>query len=456
MIRDESPVVSFPRLVYDHAIARFGESAMTLSRRQFAAAGLLAVPAITYRNALMAAQPPSERVRVGMIGVGNQGGPKNNMKYFGKNIVAICDVDTNYLAEAGAFQEKNGQPKPAAYGDFRKLLDAKDIDAVVVTVPDQWHCLMTVMACEAGKHVYCEKPLTLVVSEGPKMIAAARKHKKIVQTGSMQRSGREFETAVKMVRDGAVGKVHTVNVGLPKPNWSNYQIAKGAAERTPIADAPPPPELDWDLWLGPAPDRKYNKFRVHYLFRFFWDYSGGQMTNFGAHHLDIAQWGLGMDETGPVSIDGKAVYHPKGHYETPDTTDITYTYANGVKLHCLQGGLYPQGTEFIGDKGSLFVGRGVMKSSIPDLLKGIDWKEKAGQSPNTKHVQNFFDCIKSGKLPAADVAIGHRSATVCHLGNIACRVGEKIAWDPAKETIVGNAKAQAMLTKEYRKPWAMA
>lgn len=428
---------------------------MLTTRRSFlAAAGLTAIPALTYRNALMAKadEKPSEKIRVGMIGVGNQGGPKNNMKYFGKNIVAICDVDSNYLAEAAAFQEKNNQPKPDMHGDFRKLLDDKSIDAVVVTVPDQWHMLMTVMACEAGKHVYCEKPLTLVVSEGPKMIAAARKNKRIVQTGSMQRSGTEFVTAVKLVREGAVGKVHTVNVTLPKPNWTDRA-------KMPVPDDKPPKELNWDMWLGPAADRPYNKNRVHYLFRFYWDFSGGQQTNFGAHHLDIAQWGLGMDESGPTSIEGKAVYHPQGWYETPDTTDITYKYANGVVMNCKQnldfkGQTADQGTQFIGDKGTLFVGRGIIKAT-GDIMKGIDWKKKDDPSSNTKHVNNFFDCVKSGNLPSADVAIGHRSATVCHLGNIACRTGRKLTWDPVKEEIVGDAEAGKMLVKEYRKPWSI-
>jgi predicted dehydrogenase len=423
---------------------------MLSSRRSFLAVstGLLTLPALTYRNALLADEKPSERVRVGMIGVGNQGGPKNNMKYFGKNIVSLCDVDSKYLAEAAAFQEKTNKNTPALHADFRKLLDSKDVDAVVVTVPDQWHMLMTTMACEMGKHVYCEKPLTLVIAEGPKMIAAARKHKKIVQTGSMQRSGAEFNAAIDLLQKGVLGKISRVNVGLPKPNWIDRA-------KEPVPDEEAPKILDWDNWLGPAPKRAYNKFRVHYLFRFFWDYSGGQMTNFGAHHLDIAQWGLGMDESGPTKIEGKAVFHPKNWYETPDTTDITYTYANGVILHCLQGGKYGQGAEFVGEKGTLFVGRGVMKASSPEILKGVDWKEKPGQSPNTKHVQNFFDCIKSGKLPTADVSIGHRSATVCHLGNIACRHGKTIAWDPAKEEIVGDAEASKMLTKEYRKPWVM-
>ncbi len=260
---------------------------MFTSRRTFLAAstGLLALPAITYRNAILAAEAPSERVRVGMIGVGNQGGPKNNMKYFGKNIVAVCDVDSNYLSEAAAFQEKTNKITPTIHADFRKLLEQKDVDAVVVTVPDQWHMLMTTMACEMGKHVYCEKPLTLVIAEGPKMVAAARKNKKIVQTGSMQRSGSEFNAAIDLIRKGTLGKITQVNVGLPKPNWIDRA-------KEPVPDEKPPKELDWENWLGPAPQRAYNKFRTHYLFRFFWDYSGGQMTNFGAHHLDIAQWGL--------------------------------------------------------------------------------------------------------------------------------------------------------------------
>ena len=390
-----------------------------------------------------------------MIGVGNQGGPSNNLKYFHKNVVAVCDVDTNYLARAVAFQEKGGAESPKTYDDFRKVLDAKDIDAVVVTVPDHWHMLMTVMACEAGKHVYCEKPLTLTIAEGPKMIAAARKNKRIVQTGSMQRSGREFQVGVDLVHKGAVGKVHTVKVGLPKPNWTNYQIdaKKGQKERRPVPDSKPPAELNWDMWLGPAPERAYNPQRVHYLFRFFWDYSGGQQTNFGAHHLDIAQWGLGMDESGPVSIEGKGKYHPQGFYETPDTTEIKYTYANSVVMHC--GQAYEQGAEFIGDKGSLFIGRGKLTSKPGEIIKNVEWKKKGDPLPNLTHIDNFYECIKSGKLPVCDVAIGHRSATVCHLGNLAIRTGHTITWDPAKEAIIDDVDAAKMLTKEYRKPWVM-
>jgi myo-inositol 2-dehydrogenase / D-chiro-inositol 1-dehydrogenase len=413
-------------------------------RSALAAGALLGLPASVYRNALLAADPPSERVRTASIGVGNQGGEKNNLKYFAKNTVAVCDVDKNYLAAAGAFVEKAAGTKPAAYSDFRKLLDAKDIDAVVVTVPDHWHAIMTIHACRAGKDVYVEKPLSLTVREGRRMVDAARKHGRVVTTGSMQRSGKEFVTACELVRGGAVGTVHTIKVGLPKPNWVDRA-------KSPIPDAAPPAELDYDAWLGPAPDRAYNKYRVHYLFRFFWDYSGGQQTNFGAHHLDIAQWGMGMDASGPVAVEGTAKFHPQGWYETPDWTEIVYTYATGAKMVCGQG--QPGGTTFVGDKGTIYVTRGKLTGTPTAVLNGAATANFGNMNAN--HIDNFLGCVKSRKTPAADVEVGHRSATVCHLGNIAVRTGKKIVWDPAKEEIVGDAEAAKWLDKEYRKKWAI-
>ena len=410
---------------------------------------ILGLSASSYRS-VFSAEPPSERVRVGMIGVGNQGGPKNNMKYFLKNIVALCDLDKNYLAEASDFLKKQANLSAMMTDDYRRVLDAKDVDAVVVTVPDQWHAIMTIDACKAGKDVYCEKPLTLVIGEGRPMIDAARYHGRVVQTGTMQRSGQEFKLAVELVQKGIVGKVSAVNVTLPSPNW----IARAGK---PVPDSAPPAGFDFNRWLGPAPLRPYNKNRVHYLFRFYWDYSGGQQTNFGAHHLDIAQWGLGMDDSGPVSVEGSAVFNPDGWYETPDTTDIRYTYASGVVMTCrqkLNTKSKDQGTEFIGDKGSLFVYRGGIVAS-PELLKDVEVPKIVNSQANISHVNNFFDCVKSRQAPAADISIGHRSATVCHLGNIAVRTGKKINWDPNTETIVGDAEASKWLTKEYRKPYSL-
>lgn len=426
-----------------------------LTRRSFlhksAIGGLFTGMTAKSYLATFGAEAPSERVRVGMIGVGNQGGPRNNMKYFLHNIEALCDLDKNYLAESSAFLKKEANRSAVMTDDYRRLLDAKDLDAVVVTVPDQWHALMTIEACQAGKDVYCEKPLTLVINEGRPMIEAARKHGRIVQTGTMQRSGKEFKLATKLVQDGLLGKVREVNVTLPGPNWIDRA-------GMPVPDSAPPADFDFDRWLGPAPLRPYNKNRVHYLFRFFWDYSGGQQTNFGAHHLDIAQWGLGMDDSGPVSVEGSAVYNPDGWYETPDSTNIKYTYANGVVLNCRQIPGKPskeQGTEFVGEKGSLFVYRGGLIANPPELLKEVDVPPIVNSDANFAHVNDFLDCVKSRNTPAADISIGHRSATVCHLGNIAVRTGKKIQWDPKTEAVIGDAEASKWLTKEYRKPYSL-
>jgi len=235
-----------------------------------------------------------------------------------------------------------------------------------------------------------------------------------------------------------------VLVGLPGPNF------KGP----PVPDAQPPAELNFDLWLGPAPERKYNEKRVHYLFRFFWDYSGGQQTNFGAHHLDIAQWGLGMDESGPVKIAGQATFNKDSWFETPETATVTYTYASGVEMECTLGGKgHPQGTTFIGEKGKIFVTRGKIEATPAELLKFTGGDTKLYVSGN--HHTNWLECIKSRKLPICDVEIGHRSATVCHLGNIAIRRGKAIEWDPVKEAIVNDPEAAALVSKPYRKPWKL-
>ncbi|OWK36186.1 Gfo/Idh/MocA family protein [Fimbriiglobus ruber] len=426
---------------------RFSRSRRAFLRAGVAGGAFLSLPASIYRTALGADVPPSEKVRLGFIGLGGQGTGNMNafLKHSHATVAAVCDVDSSHLAKAAGVVEKATKKAPQAEKDFRKLLDTKDVDAVVVSTPDHWHALTTVAACAAGKDVYCEKPLTLVIGEGQAMVAAARKHGRIVQTGSQQRSDARFRQACELARNGALGKVHTVKVGLPGPNFK----APG------VPDSTPPAELDYEFWLGPAPARPYNEKRVHYLFRFFWDYSGGQQTNFGAHHLDIAQWGLGMDESGPVSIEATAQFNKEKWFETPEVAKITYTYANGVKILCSLGkGGYPGGTTFEGDKGSIFVDRSKITATPPEILKSTGGDVKLYVSNN--HHGNWLDCIKTRKLPICDVAIGHRSATVCHLGNIAVRTGRKIAWDPAKEQIVGDAEAAKMTTKEYRAPWKLA
>ncbi|HUR55103.1 MAG TPA: Gfo/Idh/MocA family oxidoreductase [Gemmataceae bacterium] len=421
-----------------------------ITRRGFlstsaAGAAVLGLPACIYRAAVLAQDKPSDRIRIGSIGVGRQG--TGNLKAFVKNVVAVCDVDTTHLASAAKLVEGAGT-KPQTFGDYRKLLESKDIDAVIVTTPDHWHALQTVHACQAQKDVYCEKPLSLTVAEGRAMVKAARDNKRVVQTGSQQRSAKEFRHACELVRNGAIGAVKTIKVGLPGPNW-----AKG-----PVPDSDPPAVLDYEFWLGPAPLRKYNANQVHYLFRFFWDYSGGQQTNFGAHHLDIAQWGLGMDDSGPTTIEGKATFNKDKWFETPETANINYTYANGVVMNCTLGRGNPGGTTFEGEKGVVYVSRGKIEVTLGGEKVADPYKLPTGPTKlyvSNGHHGDWLACIKSRKNPVCDVEIGHRSATVCHLGNIAVRTGKKIVWDPKAETITNDKDAAALLSKEYRSPWKL-
>jgi predicted dehydrogenase len=417
-----------------------------VSRRRFlqtaaAASAVFAVPAFVPRSAFGA----NERVVLGHIGVKNRG--MQNLTGFKHSAAAICDVDANVAAAAAKTLEEKGT-KAEVYGDYRKLLERKDIDAVVISTPDHWHALQMIDACRAGKDVYCEKPLTLCVAEGRKMVDVARQTGRIVQTGSQQRSDNRFRQACELVRNGRLGKIESVLVGIPGPNHAKMAVP----------DSDPPTGLDYDFWLGPAPERPYNENRVHYNFRFFWDYSGGQMTNFGAHHIDIAQWALDMDNGGPVAVEGEATYpDDKGLCEVTETCRVVFTYANGVKLIVGQGQKdIPGGVTFVGEKGKIFVDRQKIMTDKPELVKEELPADAERLYVSKNHYQNFLDCVASRELPVTDIEIGHRTATTCHLGNIAVRLGRKIQWDPASEQIVGDSEASAMLMRPYRGPWKLA
>jgi predicted dehydrogenase len=408
-----------------------------------AAGTLFAAPMIVPARAFGA----NERIVTGHIGVGNQGGGLlgNFLSRAAAQPAAVAEVDSDRAAKAAKKIEDKGNPCEV-FTDYRKLLDRRDIDAVVIATPDHWHALTTIDACDAGKHVYCEKPLSLTIAEGRAMVDAARRNERTVQTGSQQRSASEFRRACEYVRNGRLGEIKEVLVGIPTPNHPG--------ELGP--DTAPPSNLDYDLWLGPAPEKPYNEKRVHYNFRFWWDYSGGQMTNFGAHHLDIAQWALGRDDSGPVAIEGQGTFHPQGWHEVTETCRVTYTYDDGVKVVLGQKQSdIPSGCTFVGSEGRLYVNRGKISSDpaaiLIEQLSGRD--ERLYESKN--HYQNFLDCIASGEKPICDVEIGHRSATVCHLGNIAIRTGERLEWDPVKEQITNSSEAQAMTTKAYRSPWKL-
>ncbi len=417
------------------------------TRRQFlkttsVAAATIATPLILPKNVFGA----NERIVTGHIGVGRQGSGLLGRFMGIATAAAVCDVDTGHAAKAaGRVEKANG--KCEVFGDYRKLLERKDVDAVVIATPDHWHALPTIDACDAGKHVYVEKPLSLTVAEGRAMVNAARRNKTTVQTGSMQRSAENFRRGCEYVRNGRLGELKEVHVGIPGPNHPG--------KLGPNTD--PPKELDYETWIGPAPMKPYNSKRVHYNFRFWWDYSGGQMTNWGAHHIDIAHWGMGMDDSGPVAVEGTATFHPQNYHEVTETCRITYTYENGVKMILGQKQKdIPTGTTFIGTEGTLYVNRGKIKSDPIQILLEQLGKDDVRLYDSRNHYKDFLDCIKSGEKPICDVEIGHRTATACHLGNICVRLGgEKITWDPVAEEITNSPDAQAMIDKPYRDPWKL-
>lgn len=430
-----------------------------------ASAGLALPNLFLNRTRAASGQNPSELIRVGFIGVGNQG--SGNLKRLLQNATAVCDVDSTRTAEAKKLvEEKNGRAC-AIFGDYRRMLESKDIDAVVVSTPDHWHALPTIHACQAGKDVYCEKPLTLTISEGKAMRNAARHHRRIVQTGSQQRSDAKFLKACEYVRNGRLGKIRRVLVGLNGVNWMKDPV---------VPDSAPPADLDYNFWLGPAPQRPYNKHRVHYFFRFFWDYSGGQMTNWGAHHLDITQWALGRDQSGPSEIIATAGFDPEKRFEVPNRFEITYKYDDGVVVECrspdaevaalipdkkpevgkiLDGKAKFTGCIFEGEKGLLYVNRGAVRVWPSEIFNAPIAPSDTRLYASTNHFQNWLDCIKSRELPICDVGIGHRSATMCHLGNLAIRLGRKLRWDPTGEEFVDDAEASGWIGKPYRSPWSL-
>jgi predicted dehydrogenase len=394
----------------------------------------------------------NDRVRMGLIGSGGRGREDwgNFLKQPDIEPVAVCDVYDPFRDKGIAMTE--GRAK--GYKDFRQLLGQKDIDAVIIATPDHWHSLMTIAACEAGKDVYCEKPLTLFVSEGRKMVEAVRKHKRVAQTGSQQRSGSHYAQAVKLIQDGGIGEVHRIHAGFQRniyPGLKPTELASGLT----LA-------LDWEMWLGPAPKRAFDPFRCIYNFRWFWDYSGGQMTNWGAHHLDIARWIVGAEAPSAIAGFGGRYALTDGG-ETPDVQQVTYQFPKTVVTWTVseiaEG--KPFTLDIYGTKGMLTLLRSGFHV-VPEMIAPAGSKEKQpamealqskGGDLNEAHARNFLDCVKSRQRPNADIEEGHRSAVMCHLGNISSRLGRSIKWDAAKEQVIGDVEANQMLSRPYRAPW---
>jgi len=416
------------------------------SRRRFlkrAAAALLAAPAVKAGN-LLAGAAASDSLGIGLIGCGSLGVNYHLQAYLPMKdirMVAVCDVDRKRREAAARIVEERygGQHRPGAFNDYRELLEQKDVDAVIVVTPDHWHALPTIHACQAGKDVHCEKPLSLTVAEGRAMVEAARRHGRVVQTGSESRSKAGVRRACELVRSGRIGKLHTVRTGLgqnPFCPWS--------------PPGTPPPELDWDLWLGPTPWVPYHKQRCHYTFRWFRNYSGGKLTDWGAHMNDIAQWGMGTDDTGPVRIEATARYRPDNMYEFPPEFQVTYTYENGVQLICTSD---PPHVTFYGSRGMVKTGLDGVQSDPPEIAATPLGPDDVHLHESNDHDRDWLNCIRTRKRPVADVEIGHRSCTVCHLGNIAIWLGRPLKWDPEFEEFDGDEEANRHLSRLMRSPW---
>jgi len=403
---------------------------------------------------------PSNRLTLGSIGVANQGGALQGqvLGNGGVQLLAVCDVDepTRLKAKDRTEQRygdalRSGRYKGCdPYMDFRELLARKDIDAVLIAVPDHWHALIAVAAAKAGKDIYCEKPLALTIREGRAMVDSVRRYGRVLQTGSMQRSSQEFRTACEAVRNGRIGKIKTVHVNVSGPSGP-----------CTLPSEPIPPGMNWDMWMGPAPYRGFHKQIHPYNWRNFRDYSGGGMTDWGAHHFDIAQWALGMDDTGPVEITP-----PNGK----DVKNLTYRYANGTLMyHAAKIENHPPGREvreakdpnevygvlFTGETGSIEVNRGYIKGWPDEVVKAPLRPDEMRLYKSTDHMGDWIDCIKTRRRPITDVEIGHRSATVCHLGNIAYWLKRPLQWDPGKEDFVDDAEASRWLSRPYRGEWAL-
>ncbi len=394
--------------------------------------------------------PPSEKVNLALIGCGGQGrGDARNAGRYGQ-IVAVCDVDAKHLAAA-----QKDFPGAEGYTDFRKLLERKDVDAVICGTVDHWHTLVAMASMKAGKDIYCEKPLTLTIDEGKHLVEVQRQTKRILQTGTQQRSSAHFRLACDLVRNGRIGKIQKVEVWLP-----------AGLRQGPFKTSPVPEGFDYDFWLGQTPKVEYVKERTHFSFRYWWEYSGGTMTDWGAHHNDIVLWALEMDGSGPVSIEGKQLVDMiPGGFTAASEYEVTYTYANGVIHTCKSttasewhGGVkdpngQQHGIKFHGSDGWIWVTRGIIEASDRQLLTQKLPEDAKRVYLSNNHIGNFIDCIKSRKTPICPAEVGHRSASLCHLGVIAIRLGRKLNWDPAKEQFVGDDEAQSWVARQMRKPY---
>jgi len=423
----------------------------SLTRRRFLkAAGTSAGAAVAFPTVVPArvlgAEAPSNKIVMGAIGVGGMG--RGDLGAFlgdsRVHVVGVCDVDTKQQERAKGMVDGRYKNKDCkTYLDFRELIARGDLDAVMTAMPDHWHALPAIAAAKAGCDIHGQKPFARSIREGRAMCDAVRRYGRIWQTGSQQRSDGRFRFACELVINGRIGKVHRAEVGLPTGGGG------GSTAPKPVPDG-----LDWDFWLGPAPWRPYQGFGPHWNWRWIMDYSGGQLTDWCGHHVDIAHWGLGLDRTGPVEIEPiKVTYPTEGLYDVPTEYHFLCKYAGGVEISVASNRINPQGAKWIGEKGWVYVKRGRIDAEPKSLLR-----EKIGSSEirlynSGGHKRNFVDCILSRRETICPAEIGHRSISIALLGEIAMLTGRKIKWDPEREEILDDPGASALLGRPYREPW---
>jgi predicted dehydrogenase len=445
----------------------------SITRRQFGKAAAAAWVGTALGNSRILGA--NDRVRVGFIGVGNRGDQVLDafLAHKDAEIVGICDIYQPYVE----FAAKKAGGSPAQVRDYRQLLDRKDVDAVAICTPDHWHALQTIHACEAGKDVYVEKPLSLVVQEGRAMVDAARRHGRVVQVGINRRSLPFVKEAADLVREGAIGKVTVARSFHIQNEWP-----KGIGAPP---DSAPPPDVDWDAWLGPAPKRPYNKNRTFYRFRWFYDYSGGQLTNFGVHYMDMIHWALGQDAPLAVTAMG-GKFAVDDNREIPDTLEVLWTYPGQTLVTFSQYNATAAPAardrrveiEFRGTKGTLYLfsdgyeivpdeitpnefpartpvdrqyERGYRTGAKP-MIEAV--KHTGGGSADTvPHARNFIDCVRSRAACSCDIETGHRSTSATLIGNVAHKTKSYLEWDRGAERFTNKPEANSLLAYEYRAPY---
>lgn len=428
-----------------------------VSRRQFfktsakLAAGAAAFPYIIPGSALGldGAVAPSNRTTIGCIGLGGMGNA--NLDGFLEQqdraqVLAVCDVDSSHRAAAqNKVNAKYGNQDCAGYNDFRELIARDDIDAVSIAVPDHWHAIPAITAARAGKDIYAEKPLAYTIAEGRAIVDAVKRYGTVWQTGSWQRSQRHFRFACELVRNGRIGEVKSVKVGLPSKNSIQERSTK---------PEPPPEGFDYDMWLGPAPETPYCPARCHWNFRWISDYAGGQLTDWAGHHCDIAQWGMGTDRTAPVEIEPLQAVWPKaedGIFDTPEDYAFKCHFKEGFEM--LVSALIPSGAHFEGSEGWVHVDRGGLDAYPKCLLDSEIGPNEIHLYESDNHIGNFLDCVRTRAETITPAVVAHHSIMIAHLGMAAMKLGRTLRFDPVKERFVNEPAADRLLSRPMRGPW---